>query len=202
MRKIFTLLVVAAVLLLAAYVAGYWPQRERMSALETEKASLQQRAEAAEAKVRAGQLLGELLTLKETVQEMNYGQARGLSSPFFEHARAEAGRTTDGGIKQALESIQMLRDPVTIALTQGDAAALSHLREAERRLRVALGYPAPPMAAAPTPAPSLAPGLPAPGPMAPTGAPPTPLGPGPNTTSPNPFGAATPTPTPTPTSQP
>lgn len=200
MRKIFTLMVVAAVLLLAAYVAGYWPQRERMSALETEKASLQQRADAAEGKVRAGQLLGELLALKETVQEMNYGQARGLSSPFFEHVRAEAGRTTDGGIKQALESIQTLRDPVTIALTQGDPAALSHLREAERRLRVALGYPAPATAAAP--APSLAPGLPAPGPMAPTGAPPNPLGPGPNTTSPNPFGTATPTPTPTPTALP
>jgi len=43
-------------------------------------------------------------------------------------------------------------DPVTIALTQGDAAALNHLREAERRLRVALGYPAPAVAAAPAPA--------------------------------------------------
>jgi hypothetical protein len=202
MRKIFLLLVVAAVLLLAAYVAGYWPQRERMSALETEKAALQQRADAAEAKVRAGALLGELLTLKETVQEMNYGQARGLSSPFFDHVRAEAGRTMDGGVKQALESIQTLRDPVTIALTQGDAAALNHLREAERRLRAALGYPAPAGAAVPAPVPTLAPGLPAPGPIAPTGAPTSPLAPGPNTTSPNPLGIATPTPTPTPTSNP
>lgn len=198
MRKILTLLVVAVVLLLAAYVAGYWPQRDRLAALETEKAQLQQRADAAEAKVRAGQILGELLALRETVQEMNYGQARGLSSPFFDHVRAEAGRTTDGSLKQALDSMQSLRDPVTIALTQGDASALNHLREAERRLRVVLGYPAPAVAApAPAPAPTLAPGLPAPGTMAPGATmPPAPINPGPATPSPNPLGLATPTPTP------
>ena len=41
--------------------------------------------------MRAGALLGELLTFKEVVQDMNYGQARGLSSPFFEHV-ARRGR--------------------------------------------------------------------------------------------------------------
>lgn len=168
MKKILTLLVVLAVAVLAAYVAGYWPQRERLAALQAEKAQLQQRADAAEARVRAGVLLGELLTLKEVVQEMNYGQARSLSSPFFDHLRAEAARTSDPGIKQALEAIQSSRDPVTVALTQGDAAALGHLREAERRLRTALGYAAPAAttlpapSAAPTPG-ALTPGLPSPG---------------------------------------
>lgn len=151
MKKIFTLLVVAAVAMLAAYVAGYWPQRGRLAALDTEKAQLQQQLQAAEARVRAAALLGELLALKETVQEMNYGQARGLSSPFFDHVRAEIARASEPAIKQVLESIQAVRDPVTVALTQGDASALGHLREAERRLRAALGYPVP---AAPPPAPA------------------------------------------------
>jgi hypothetical protein len=151
MGKILKFLLLVVVLLAAAYVAGFWPQRERVSVLQAENVTLQQRVEAAEARVRAGVLLGELLTLREVVQDLNYGQARGLSSPFFEHVRGEVGRTTDAGLKQALESILAVRDPVTAALTQGDAAALGHLREAERRLRQALGYPLPPPTLLPSP---------------------------------------------------
>jgi hypothetical protein len=189
MSKIFKFLLVVVALVAAAYVAGFWPQRERIGALQAENVTLQQRVEAAEAKVRAGALLGELLTLREVVQDMNYGQARGLSSPFFEHARAEAGRTTDVVLKQVLESILALRDPVTVALTQGDAAALGHLRESERRLRQALGYPVPTAAAAPAPSPVD-------GSPAPTSNPYTPLPGG----TPAPFGLPTPTPLTSPSS--
>lgn len=183
MSKIFKFLLLVVVLIAAAYVAGFWPQRERIGVLQAENVTLRQRVEAAETRVRAGGLLGELLALKEVVQEMNYGQARGMSSPFFDHVRGEAGRTTDSGLKQALMSIDALRDPVTIALTQGDAAALGHLRESERMLRQALGYPAPP-----------------PAPLAPAGAPavPTAEATGAPATIPA-FPAASPTPTPLPT---
>jgi len=173
MGKMLKFVVVVVVLLAASYVAGFWPQRERIGTLQAENAALQQRVEAAEARVRAGTLLGELLAFKEVVQDMNYGQARGMSSPFFEHAAAEAARTSDAGIKQALAAILGLRDRVTVALTQGDAAALGLLRESETRLRQALGYPAPPAAAASAPIPMTA----APAPAVP-GAPsasPTPL---------------------------
>lgn len=207
MKKIFVLLLVAAILLIAAYGAGYWPQRERLGALEGERSQLQQRADAAEAKVRAGQLLGELLTLEETVQQMNYGQARGLSSPFFNRVQAEAARTTDPALKQALSTIQQLRDPVTVGLTQGDPFALNHLRQAEHRLRAALGYPAPAATVAPLPTPTPLPGVP--GAMPPIGVTPSPAGPSPTTaptivptaaptTAPpgNPLGLPTPTPAP------
>jgi hypothetical protein len=150
MAKIFKFILLVVVLLAASYVAGFWPQRERIGALQAENVTLRQRVDAAEARVRAGAVLGELLALKEVVQDMNYGQARGMSSPFFEHVSGEAARTTDPGLKQALGSVLALRDPVTIALTQGDAAALGHLRESEKRLRQALGYPAPPAPAAAT----------------------------------------------------
>jgi hypothetical protein len=160
MSKIFKFLLVVVILIAAAYVAGFWPQRERISALQAENVTLRQRVDAAEARVRAGVLLGELLAFKEVVQEMNYGQARGMSSPFFDHIRAEAGRTTDAGLKPALESINALRDPVTVALTQGDASALAHLRESERRLRQALGYPPPPAAPAPVEIPATMPAFP------------------------------------------
>lgn len=186
MGKMLKFVVLVVVLLALAYVAGFWPQRERVSALSGENAALQQRLEAAEARVRAGVLLGELLTFKETVQEMNYGQARGLSSPFFEHVAAEAARTPDAGLKQALAGILAQRDAMTVALTQGDAASLAHLREAERRLRQALGYPAPAsgMASAPI-APVASPGTPSPYAPAPA-ATPNPYAP-PAATTPDPM---------------
>lgn len=174
MGKMLKFVVVVVVLLAAAYVAGFWPQRERIGTLQAENAALQQRVEAAEARVRAGTLLGELLAFKEVVQDMNYGQARGMSSPFFEHAAAEAARTNDAGIKQALAAILALRDRVTVALTQGDAAALGLLRESETRLRQALGYPAPPAAAPASTAPAPV-TMPPPATATPFGASPTPL---------------------------
>lgn len=188
--RLLKLLLIGIVALAVAYGAGYWSEHKRAAALEAEKAPLQQQLQAAESKVRAAQLLGELLTLKETVQDMNYGQARGLSSPFFDQVRAELARTSDPAVKQALEAIQVLRDPVTIALTQGDSAALGHLRDAERRLRAALGYPAPPaVAAAPSVVPPM---LPAPASPAPPGSvTPAPASPAPS----NPLGLPSPSPT-------
>ena len=163
MGKMLKFVVLVVVLLAVAYVAGMWPQRERVSALTGENAALQQRLDAAEARVRAGAVLGELLAFKETVQEMNYGQARGLSSPFFEKVAAEAARTPDAGLKQALAGVLVHRDPVTVALTQGDAASLVHLRDAERRLRLALGYPTPAAGTATAPvAPPASPAMPNP----------------------------------------
>src|SRR5574341_439584 len=112
MKKVLILFVLFLLLLGAAYVAGMWPERTRRSTLESEKAQLSQRAEAAEARVRVGALVGELLTLEEVTREMNYGQARGLSSPLFDRVQAEAARTTDGGMKASLQSVLALRDPV------------------------------------------------------------------------------------------
>jgi hypothetical protein len=173
MRRALAGLLAMVALLALAYGFGWWPEHQRAGVLEAERAQLQQRADAAEGRVRAGALLGDLLALRETVQDLNYGQARGLSTPFFEKARAEAARATDPALKAALESLHPLRDPVTVALTQGDAAALTHLREAERRLRVALGYPPPPPTAAPLPAPTALPPGPAVAPVMPGFAPAT-----------------------------
>ena len=66
MSKILNFVVLVAVLLGAAYVAGFWPQRERISASPRRTPPLQQRVDAAEARVRAGALLGELLTSRKS----------------------------------------------------------------------------------------------------------------------------------------
>ncbi len=157
MRKLGVLL--AVLLIAAAYVAGVWPERQRRLALEGELQILEGRVREAEARVRMGALLGEFQNLMETVSQKNYGQAQSLSSGFFDHARAESNRTPQPAFKDALEGVLAMRDPVTAALAQADPAVMDHLRKAERRLKDALGFapsaPPPVVAPSPTPAPSL-----------------------------------------------
>lgn len=141
MKKVFVLL--AVLLIPAAYVAGLWPERERRLALEREVGTLQSRLEETDARVRLCGLLAESQGLVEAVAQKNYGQAQQLSSRFFDHARAESGRTPQPAFRDALETVLRVRDPVTAALARADAAALEHLKQAEGRLRGSLGYPPP-----------------------------------------------------------
>lgn len=159
MKKFLAVAVV--VLLGAAYVGGYWPQRQarkelegRMKALEAQTGTLQGQLSDAQARVRMGALLGHLLTLIDLVAEKNYGHARTLASSFFDAVRAESDRAQAGGGKEALEAVLAARDEVTAGLTRGDAAVVEPLRKSEARLRQALGYPMPP---APPPGATVAP---------------------------------------------
>ena len=148
MRKIFAVLVI--VLAGLAYLAGYWPESRQRQALEGQLVSLQAnlaatRADlaAAQARVRLGGLLGQLLAAQDAVSLQNYGQAQTLSSEFFDAVRAEATRSTAGSFKDPLEKIRGMRDTVTASLTRADPQSLTLLREAETLLRDTLGFPRP-----------------------------------------------------------
>ena len=62
---------------------------------------------------------------------------------FFDAVRDEATRTAAGSLKDALEKVVRMRDPVTASLTRGDPQALTLLRDAKTLVRGALGYPRP-----------------------------------------------------------
>jgi hypothetical protein len=134
---------VVLIVILGAYLAGYWPERARRIALETEVTTLRGQLNEAEARVRMAQLLGELVNIVEATSAQNYGQAQGLASKFFDGARAEAARTPVPSFKAALERILQNRDQVTAALTRADPAVMEILRNAQLQLRTALGYPVP-----------------------------------------------------------
>jgi hypothetical protein len=127
-----------------AYVVGYWPEHQRRRALEGQVTSLQVQLAEAQARVRLGGLLGQLLAAEDAVSAQNYGHAQALSSTFFDAARAETTRTAAGTFKDALEKVVGMRDPVTASLTRGDPQALTLLRDAETLVRNALGFPRPP----------------------------------------------------------
>jgi len=141
MRRYFAILVMFLAGL--AYLVGYWPEHQRRQALEGQVTSLQVQLAEAQARVRLGDLLGQLLAAEDAVSAQNYGQAQALSSTFFDTVRTETTRTAAGPFKDALQKVIPLRDPVTASLTRGDPQALTLLQDAETQVRNALGFPRP-----------------------------------------------------------
>jgi hypothetical protein len=139
MRRYFAILVI--VLAGLAYLVGYWPEHWRRQALEGQVSGLQVQLADAQARVRLGGLLGQLLAAEDAVSAQNYGQAQALSSRFFDAVHAEAAQTAAGSFKDTLEKVGRMRDPVTASLTRGDPQALTLLRDAETLVRNALGFP-------------------------------------------------------------
>ncbi len=64
-----------------------------------------------------------------------------LASVFFANIRAETSRTDQPAVRDALEGILRTRDQVTAAIAQSDLSLSDTLKEDERVLRHALGYP-------------------------------------------------------------
>lgn len=141
-KGFFVIAVVAAVA--GAYVAGYSPEHRARVAAEGEAEALRTRLETAERQVRAGELLGQALTLKEVAMHQNYGQALELSSPFFNAVRLEEARSSGGELGSSLTEILAMRDAVTAALAKADPTVPDTLHGLELRLRQALGYALPP----------------------------------------------------------
>jgi type II secretory pathway pseudopilin PulG len=141
MKRYFATLVI--VLAGLAYLVGYWPEHQRRQALEGQVTSLRAELAEAQARVRLGGLLGQLLAAEDAVSAQNYGQAQALSSKFFDAVRAEATRPAAGSFNDALEKVVRMRDPVTASLTRGDPQALTLLGDAETLVRNALGFPRP-----------------------------------------------------------
>jgi hypothetical protein len=136
--------IAAIVLLGGAFLAGYVPEYRLRTAAEREAATLRQQLSAAEARVRMGQLLGQALALRDVVTRQNYGQARDLSSSFFDAIRAEAATTPLTEFRDVLNEVLLRRDSVTASLTRADPAVGETLQTIEVRIRGALGYSLPP----------------------------------------------------------
>jgi hypothetical protein len=109
--------------------------------LRGEVADVRQQLAAADAELRAATLPGDALALVDAVRALDYGDAAAPASRFFDAVRLEATRTPVATVQNALDEVLQERNSVVAALARADAAALAPLREAEIRLRDALGYP-------------------------------------------------------------
>jgi hypothetical protein len=136
--------IVALVLIGAAFLVGFLPERRLRLAAEQQSRTAEERLAEAETRIRIGQLLGDALMLKEVTSRQNYGQAQTLSSGFFDRVRETAADTRANAYRDALTDLLAKRDTVTASLAKGDPTVIEILRTIEVRLRRALGYPLPP----------------------------------------------------------
>jgi hypothetical protein len=148
-----TVAIIAVVVLGAAFLAGYIPERQQRASAEMEVERLQDRLVIAEDRVRTGELLGRILMIGEVTARQDYGRAQELSSAFFDAVRAEVSQTHDAQLRDGLNAALARRDAVIAALAKADAGAMATLHSIELRLRQALGHPIPsaPTSSSPTP---------------------------------------------------
>ena len=123
------LLVAILILLGAAFVAGYWPEHEKLIAAQDNAAQVQQQLATTQAVARICKLENELLQLMGQTENQNYGEARNLSKTFFDDLRQEADRDQNASYKQDLENILAGRDAVTAGLARADASTAATLRQ-------------------------------------------------------------------------
>ena len=127
--KALTLLIIAVALIAAAYLAGYWPQHQRILRLDEELRMTSSRLAEAQAEIRIYQLENRLLNLMEKTEQKNYGEAQKLSTDFFDRVRAEVPQAGKAPVQSLLESTLQKRDAVTAGLTKGDSATLDLLEQ-------------------------------------------------------------------------
>ena len=139
MKRAITIAVLVVVAL--AYIAGYWPQHQRLTDAQAQLQETQNRLAVAEGRIRLGEVLGQLFRLSDVVAAKNYGEAATLSSSFFDSVRVEASRADKPDVMATLQAILNTRDQVTTAIAGMDLSLSTLLKEQERALRLALGYP-------------------------------------------------------------
>jgi len=106
------------VLLAAAYLAGYWPQRGLRDQLATEKSVIQ-----------ACHLEGELMNMLDQIQSQNYGTAQQIAGQFFNDLHNQINDPANAPYRQDLQTILDRRDAVISALAKADGSIAGTLRQ-------------------------------------------------------------------------
>ena len=133
----------ALVVIGGAFLAGRLPERTLRTATQQHAVSLRQQLEAAEARVRIGQLLGQVFAVRDVAARQDYEQAQELSSMFFDSVREEASAVVGEEFRSVLNEVLSRRDTVTASLAKADPEVIDVLRSTELALRRVLGYPVP-----------------------------------------------------------
>jgi hypothetical protein len=140
MKKMVALLLLATVLIGGAYFSGFWPEHQRLTEAQARVQTLEQRLAETEARIRLGEILGQLLALSDAVAAQNFGDASGKASSYFDRVAIEAQAAGNPNVRAVLEEIRDTRDTVTAGLARAEPAVMDTLRHQQLALRRALGY--------------------------------------------------------------
>ena len=133
MRKIVLLVIV--VLVIWAFLLGYWPLHKQVQAVEQENVQLKQDLSASQALGRIARLQNQLLVLIEQTEGQNYGEAQKFSNSFFDDLRKEIDRDKGAPYVPKLEAILARRDAITAGLARAEAPTIGALRQSLTELR-------------------------------------------------------------------
>jgi hypothetical protein len=114
-------IIVVAVLLVVAFLAGFLPQYAKGKRLERELGVARQENALAQLRDMAG------LAFLQASQK-DYGLAAGTSTSFFDRTRAAAYQTPDSNLRKSLEDLLNLRDQITGGVARGDPGVLNDLQ--------------------------------------------------------------------------
>jgi len=105
-------------LLVAAYLVGYWPQR-----------GLKDDLAAAKSVTQSSRLQNQLMDILDQVQSQNYGTAQQIAGQFFNDLRNQINDPAYAPYRQSLQAILDRRDAVVSALAKADGSIAAPLRQ-------------------------------------------------------------------------
>jgi hypothetical protein len=114
-------IIVAGVLVVVAFLAGFLPSSLKVNRLENDLRQATEENRMAQLRDLAG-----MAYLQASQQ--NYGLAASTSARFFERTREVANQTADAGHRKALEDLLSGRDKITAELAKGDPGVLNDLQ--------------------------------------------------------------------------
>ena len=123
--------IIGLLLIVAAYVFGFWPQYQDARQARMELQSVTRQLNQARAELGLCVLQQRLLAVIQQASAKNYGDAATLSTQFFNQASEESQRQIDPSVKAKLSSILKQRDAVTSDLAKADPASLDALQGIE-----------------------------------------------------------------------
>ena len=127
-------IMVVAVLVVAAFLAGFLPSYAKANRLEN--ALREARREHSMAQVRDLACLAYF-----QASQKDYGLAASTSTRFFDRTREAANQASDSSVRQPLEGLLSLRDPITAKLAKGDPGVLTDLQTLFVKARQATAIP-------------------------------------------------------------
>lgn len=127
-------IVIGIILILGAYVFGYWPAHEAEQETRQQLKMVSDRLNDAQAKLGLCRLQIHLLAVVRQTEQKNYGNASSLSTSFFNEVSRQASATTDPDVQATLQSILKARDGVTASLAKADPDSMNLLQPLEDTL--------------------------------------------------------------------
>lgn len=129
------LVIFGAVLIVAAYLVGYWPAKSRLAEANRTLLAVQSQLAQREQVLRIYRLQDQVLSIGDYLEDKNYGQAQKASTEFFDDARAASVELQRTEMRSSLDRILQKRDDLTGAISRIDPKAINIVRE----LRTELG---------------------------------------------------------------